>query len=51
MTRVVCAVVSESRVEIPAVCEVHSGSGRLAIRREGDRIVLAPAGHRLSDAP
>ncbi|MGH3697817.1 MAG: hypothetical protein ACRDRX_28200 [Pseudonocardiaceae bacterium] len=27
-------------VEIEAVCEVHSGSGRLVIRHEGDRIVL-----------
>lgn len=27
-------------VEIEAVCEVHGGSGRLVIRREGDRIVL-----------
>jgi hypothetical protein len=37
---VVRTVVSEPRVEIPAVCEVHGGSGRLVIRREGDRIVL-----------
>jgi hypothetical protein len=29
-----------SQVEIPAVCEVHDGSGRLVVRREGDRIVL-----------
>jgi hypothetical protein len=34
------AVVSEPRVEIPATCEVHGGSGHLVIRREGDRIVL-----------
>lgn len=31
---------SDPQVEIPAVCEVHGGSGRLVIRREGDRIVL-----------
>jgi hypothetical protein len=37
---VVRAVVSDPRVEIEAVCEVHGGSGRLVIRREGDRIVL-----------
>ncbi|MGH3977325.1 MAG: hypothetical protein ACRDS9_29040 [Pseudonocardiaceae bacterium] len=29
-----------SWVEIDAVCEVHRGSGRLVIRREGERIVL-----------
>jgi hypothetical protein len=34
-------VVSVPRVEIEAVCEIHhQGSGRLVIRREGDRIVL-----------
>lgn len=33
-------VVSDPRVEIAAVCQVHQGSGRLVIRREGDRIVL-----------
>lgn len=33
-------VVSELHVEIEAVCEVHQGSGRLLIRREGDRVVL-----------
>ena len=31
---------SEPRVEIPAACEVHGGTGSLMIRREGDRIVL-----------
>lgn len=31
---------SGHRIEIPAVCEVHGGSGRLVVRREGDRIVL-----------
>jgi hypothetical protein len=31
---------SEPRVEIPAMCEVHGGSGRLVVRRDGDRIVL-----------
>ncbi|MGH3898977.1 MAG: hypothetical protein ACRDTA_12160 [Pseudonocardiaceae bacterium] len=30
----------DPRVEIEAVCEVHGGSGRLVIRREGDRVVL-----------
>jgi hypothetical protein len=34
------AAVADSRVEIKAVCEVHGGSGRLVIRRDGDRIVL-----------
>jgi hypothetical protein len=33
-------VVSDPRVEIAALCDVHGGSGRLVIRREGDRIVL-----------
>jgi hypothetical protein len=33
-------VVSDPQVEIEAVCEVHQGSGRLVMRREGDRIVL-----------
>jgi hypothetical protein len=28
------------RVEIEAVCEVHQGSGRLVVRRDGKRIVL-----------
>jgi hypothetical protein len=28
------------RVEIEAVCEVHQGSGRLVVRRHGERIVL-----------
>ncbi|MGH3695715.1 MAG: hypothetical protein ACRDRX_17285 [Pseudonocardiaceae bacterium] len=28
------------RVEIEAVCEMHRGSGRLVMRREGDRVVL-----------
>jgi hypothetical protein len=32
--------VSDPHIEIEAVCEVHDGSGRLVIRREGDRIVL-----------
>ncbi|HKR51079.1 MAG TPA: hypothetical protein VJT72_16125 [Pseudonocardiaceae bacterium] len=31
---------SDPRVEIEAVCEVHGGSGRLVVRREGDRVVL-----------
>lgn len=31
---------SDPRIEIPAECEVHQGSGHLVIRREGDRIVL-----------
>ena len=31
---------SDPRVEIKAVCEIHQGSGRLVIRREGERIVL-----------
>lgn len=33
-------VVSDPRVEIEATCEVHQGSGRLVIKRDGDRIVL-----------
>lgn len=33
-------VVSDPRVEIEATCEVHQGSGRLVVRREGDRIVV-----------
>jgi len=33
-------VVSDLQVEIEAVCEVHRGSGRLVVRREGDRVVL-----------
>jgi hypothetical protein len=33
-------VVSDPQVEIEAICEIHQGSGRLVIRREGDRIVL-----------
>jgi hypothetical protein len=33
-------VVGDPWVEIEAVCEVHGGSGRLVIRRDGDRIVL-----------
>jgi hypothetical protein len=33
--------VNGPEVEIEAVCEVHhGGSGRLVIRREGDRVVL-----------
>jgi hypothetical protein len=33
--------VNDPRVEIDAVCEVHhDGSGRLVVRREGDRVVL-----------
>lgn len=31
---------SDPQVEIEAICEIHQGSGRLVIRREGDRIVL-----------
>ncbi len=30
----------DPQVEIEATCEMHHGSGRLVIRREGDRIVL-----------
>jgi hypothetical protein len=33
-------VVSDPQVETEAVCQVHRGSGRLVVRREGDRIVL-----------
>ena len=33
-------VVSDPQVEIEAVCELHQGSGRLVMRREGDRVVL-----------
>jgi hypothetical protein len=33
-------VVSNPRVEIAAVCDVHGGAGRLVIRSEGDQIVL-----------
>jgi hypothetical protein len=33
-------LVSDLQIEIPAVCEVHGGSGRLVIRRDGERIVL-----------
>jgi hypothetical protein len=32
--------VSEPRVEIPVTCEIYGGSGRLVVRREGERIVL-----------
>ncbi len=31
---------SDPQNEIEAVCEIHRGSGRLVVRREGDRIVL-----------
>lgn len=32
---------SGPRVEIPAACEIHGGgSGRLVVRREGERLVL-----------
>ena len=31
---------SDPRVVIEAVYEVHGGSGRLVVRREGERIVL-----------
>lgn len=31
---------SDPRVEIETLCEVHQGSGRLVVRREGERIVL-----------
>ncbi|MGH3686982.1 MAG: hypothetical protein ACRDSM_18440 [Pseudonocardiaceae bacterium] len=32
---------SDPQVEIGALCEVHhDGSGRLVMRREGDRVVL-----------
>ncbi len=30
----------DPQVEIEATCEMHHGSGRLVIRREGERIVL-----------
>ena len=33
-------VVGDPGVEIEAICEVHRVSGRLVIRREGDRVVL-----------
>ncbi len=33
-------VVSDPQVEIEAACEVHRSSGRLVVRREGDRVVL-----------
>lgn len=33
-------LVSDPQFEIEAVCEMHRGSGRLVVRREGDRIVL-----------
>jgi hypothetical protein len=32
--------VSDPQMEIETVCEVHHGSGRLVVRREGDRVVL-----------
>jgi hypothetical protein len=32
--------VSNPRVEVSAVCEVHGGSGRLVLRRGGERVVL-----------
>lgn len=32
---------TDPRVEIEAVCEVHHGSRRLVVRRKGERIVLA----------
>ncbi|MGH3695678.1 MAG: hypothetical protein ACRDRX_17095 [Pseudonocardiaceae bacterium] len=31
---------SDPQVDIEAVCELHQGSSRLLMRREGDRIVL-----------
>lgn len=31
---------NDPQIEIEAVCEIHRGSGRLVVRREGDRIVL-----------
>lgn len=33
-------VVSDPRVDIEALCQVHQGSGCLVVRREGERIVL-----------
>jgi hypothetical protein len=54
---------TDPQVEIEATCEMHDGSGRLVIRREGEWIVLDaradhwcvitlenPAGTRLFDA-
>jgi hypothetical protein len=34
------AVAGQPVVQIEAVCEIHHGSGRLVIRREGDLVVL-----------
>jgi hypothetical protein len=31
---------SEPQAEIPAVCEIRGGSGRLVVRREEQRLVL-----------
>lgn len=31
---------SVPEVPIDAVCEIHQGSGRLVVRREGDRVML-----------
>ena len=31
---------TDSRLEIEAVCEVHQGLRRLVVRRKGERIVL-----------
>jgi hypothetical protein len=45
-------VVSDPRVEIEAICQVHHGSGRLVVRREGAWIVLdARADHRCALVP
>lgn len=33
-------VVSDLRVEVLAVCEMHAGSTRLVVRAEGQRLVL-----------
>jgi hypothetical protein len=33
-------VVSDPQVEIEAVCAVHRGSGRVVVRRDGDRVVF-----------
>ncbi|MBV9013209.1 MAG: hypothetical protein JO272_14375 [Pseudonocardiales bacterium] len=31
---------SEPRIEVPATCEIHGGTGRLVVRRDGDRLML-----------
>jgi hypothetical protein len=32
--------VIEPQAEIPAVCEMHGGSGHLVVRRGGERLIL-----------